>query len=122
MPVHRVAALDDPVFHPACGSQLAGEFLFRLHHRIVDHVVALDLDNDVGAVVFLDYKVWVVGTDGMGFGIDVLDIKVRLTVRQHAGEIDLVDPPLSEKIPEKSLFGVGVKAVGIQVKTFPPIR
>ena len=97
MPVHRVAALDDPVFHPACGSQLAGEFLFRLHHRIVDHVVALDLDNDVRAVVFLDYKVWVVGTDGMGFGIDVLDIKVRLTVRQHAGEIDLVDPPLSEK-------------------------
>lgn len=73
--------------------------------------------TDEAAVVFVDnIEVGVVAAQGVRFGVDVLDVEVRLAVGEHAGEVDFADLGVGQEIAEELDLWVGVEAVGVQVE------
>ena len=81
----RITPLNHLIGHPTGHGRLLGKFLLGLDDRIINLVIPFDFDDDVGAVFFLEEEVRVVRTDGVGVGVDVLDVEVGLAMGEHAG-------------------------------------
>ena len=120
MPLVGIGGLENAVFHPAGHRDLLGEVLLGLHHRILDLVVGLHLDDHVlqAAIRFfaLEDEIGVVAAHGARIGVDVLDEKVGLAVGQHSGEVNLLHTLLAQQIPEQPVLRAGVEAVGVEVE------
>ena len=113
-----ITPLNHLIGHPRGHGRLLCKFLLCLYYRIIDLVITFNFDDDVGAVFFLEEEVGIVGADGVGFGVDVLDVEVGLAVGEHAGEVEFYDTAVAEEIPEELLFRGGVEAVDVEVEGF----
>ena len=79
-PIRRLETGNHFVGHCIRRRQFSGATRLRLYHGIVDHILALDLDDDVGTVFLLGQEVWIVASEGIGFGVDVGNGEIRLVV------------------------------------------
>jgi hypothetical protein len=87
----RIGALDDRIPQIACGGELTSVSCFRLYDRCLDQIVPFHLNDQPRIIFELHEKVWVVSFDRVRIGVDVLDVEVRLSVREHPYEIDLLN-------------------------------
>ena len=77
MPLVSIGRLENAVLHPTGHRDLLGEVLLGLHHRILDLVVGLHLDDHVLQAAIrlfaLKDEVRVVAAHGARVWVDVLD-------------------------------------------------
>ncbi len=82
-------------------------------------MAALNFNNVKLAILVLNEKIGIIGTQGMGFRIDVMHKEIGLAIREHSRKPNVLDFfVLCQISNEEVLFRSGIKAVARKVKTF----